>query len=165
MRCIGQHSGQCVSTDEHCGKLDGGFDYLRCCIDGSNSFPPLETCTTMTCTVNYTTWGWNTTLGDYYQVEHSEVKCLSELSVCDTHPQCLEGEDEENCEEEYKRKGFAKDTATFKCQSPHHNDDSSTPTVFIWAVRCDGVSECWRGVDEVDCQTRMEVTLLLLGKP
>ena len=36
------------------------------------------------------------------------------LSRCDMHPQCDQGEDEENCEKEYKEKGYIDKTHAFK---------------------------------------------------
>ena len=161
-RCSGRNSGQCVP-----GLCDEG-NLVSCCIDGSNHYPSLNTCSTITCTVNFTLC-LNYTLDDWNkgcneEVEYSEVRCLSELSMCDTHPQCQSGEDELNCEEEYRKKGYFTDTAMFKCQSPHHNDGSSAATVYIWATRCDGNSECWMGLDESDCQVGMKITLVILGK-
>ena len=162
-RCSGWNSGECVWGVHACDGSDQSLPSQVCCIDGSNYYPPVENCSTLTCMVNYTQCD---SIGDFLecnQEEYSEMKCLSESSICDTHPQCSEGEDEMNCEEEYRRKGYIKDAAIFPCQSPHHNQDSSTPTVFIWAVRCDGFSECWKGEDEAGCQAGLFVTSLLLG--
>ena len=67
--------------------------------------------------------------------------------------------------QEYREKGFIPDKATYRCQSPDHNEDSANitarnetweqggetwtiehlPTAIVWilGVRCDGIGECW----------------------
>ena len=88
--------------------------------------------------------------------------CFKSVNRCNLHPQCdpVKGsgddktsEDELDCYEEYLRKKLISRQATFRCQSPHHNEDSvkanlSRGVVWIKAVPQDGVSECWKGVDE-----------------
>ena len=64
-----------------------------------------------------------------------EMVCIDRRVVCDTHPHCDDGRDELNCKESYLAKGLIKEGATFRCQSPHHNQESETNTVVIWAVR------------------------------
>ena len=85
-------------------------------------------------------------------------------------------EDEEGCFDEYKRKGLVSKSAKRICSSPDHNIMSPTvtsnthyvvdmkkhykynvtvipsgTTVQIQGVRCDGVSNCWDGCDELFC--------------
>ena len=68
------------------------------------------------------------------------------------NPHCADGEDEIGCFEQYIDRGFVPETADFACQSPFHNDgENKTATVTILAVRCDGISECWKGLDEEGC--------------
>ena len=86
----------------------------------------------------------------------------------------LVAEDEEGCFDEYKRKGLVSKSAKIICSSPDHNIMSpavlstvydwdnwdynnnvtvipSGTTVEIQGVRCDGVSNCWDGCDELFC--------------
>ena len=85
-----------------------------------------------------------------------------------------EDEDQEDCLEAYKKKGLIDKSANLVCDSPIHNRDTAAilSTVFNWttkrdqentiiekgttveiqAVKCNGISECWNGVDElIDC--------------
>ena len=111
-------------------------------------------------------------------------KCVHEESKCNLHPHkdCIYqndhgemiAEDEENCLEEYKRKGLIPKTANFPCLSPIHNSNSSAilsnvynrttyiivpdvpvigfgTIVRMWGTRCDGNIDCWKGIDEADC--------------
>lgn len=50
----------------------------------------------------------------------------------------------------------------FRCQSPHHNEESNTTTVWILAVPCDGREECYKGVDEEGCQDDDDLNRILL---
>ena len=81
--------------------------------------------------------------------------CYLNTNLCDLHPVCDNAEDEEEtfCAEKYKEKGLFKKEATFRCQSPHHNEDSvkanlSRGVVWIKAVPQDGIKECWKDQDE-----------------
>ena len=88
--------------------------------------------------------------------------CLKSVNRCNLHPQCgpLEGsgddktsEDELDCDDEYRRNKLIPRQATFRCQSPHHNDESvkanlSRGVVWIKAVPQDGIKECWKDQDE-----------------
>ena len=85
-------------------------------------------------------------------------------------------EDEEGCLKEYKDNGLIDTSANLECDSPVHNNDTAAivinstvynfdtkefednpiviekgTTVQIQAVKCNGISECCNGVDEVDC--------------
>ena len=93
-------------------------------------------------------------------------------------------EDEEGCFEEYKHKGLLDQSASFVCMSPIHNSMSQPvlTTVFDWttftylnnvtvignstivyiqAISCDGVIECWNGEDEKHCGFNSSVTACL----
>ena len=88
--------------------------------------------------------------------------CFKNINRCNLHPQCdpVKGsrddktsEDELGCNEEYRRKKLISRQATFRCQSPHHNDESvkanlSRGVVWIKAVPQDGIKECWKDQDE-----------------
>ena len=67
------------------------------------------------------------------------------------YPVCEDAEDEDwnQCAQRYN---FTKG-ATFRCQSPHHNEDTvkanlSKGVVWIKAVPQDGIPECWNNTDE-----------------
>ena len=83
-------------------------------------------------------------------------------------------EDEEGCLQKYRDNGLIDASANLECDSPVHNKDSAAilstgfnfdtwkyeditiviekgTTVQIQAVKCSGISECWKGVDESDC--------------
>ena len=100
------------------------------------------------------------------------------------HPSCLYGEDEEDCFQDYKRKGLVSQSAHFSCTSPIHNIDSppilSTvfdysigkfkydvtiisqgATVGIQAIKCDGILQCFKGIDEFGCRQTLEERLML----
>ena len=89
-------------------------------------------------------------------------------SKCDLHPQCVDGEDEKDCEKEYIRKGFFLETETFMCDYPNHtfvNIDNSTWTLKILrAIRCDGDSTCPNGEDEKNCKILAETIRYIIRK-
>ena len=88
--------------------------------------------------------------------------CFKNINRCNLHPQCdpvkgsgddMTSEDEIGCDDEYRRKKLIPRQATFRCQSPHHNDESvkanlSRGVVWIKAVPQDGIKECWKDQDE-----------------
>ena len=90
---------------------------------------------------------------------NGEETCFNNINRCNSFAQCDPaegsdiGEDEVDCNEEYKKKGLVPRKATFCCQSRHHNADSvnaniSRGVVYIHAVFQDGNPECWNGEDE-----------------
>ena len=98
--------------------------------------------------------------------------CFKNINRCNLHPQCDpvkgSGDDEtsEDCYEEYRRKKLISRQATFRCQSPHHNDESvkanlSRGVVWIKAVPQDGVPECWK--DEDEAQSVWYLSYLIIG--
>jgi hypothetical protein len=99
-------------------------------------------------------------------------------------------EDEENCNEEYINKGLVSRTVNMECISPIHNADSPAirnypynfteymkkynwliqlqlipkgTIIHTLATKCDGHKECWRGLDEVDCDDLDPGTTVLIG--
>ena len=87
--------------------------------------------------------------------------CFHKVNRCNLHPQCDNGEDEVHCLDKYKKKGLVPKQASFRCQSPHHNDDSvkankSLGVVWIMAALNDGNPECWNEVDEKERSTYWE---------
>ena len=97
-------------------------------------------------------------------------------------------EDEEECFDEYKLKGLVSKSANLICQSPIHNIESpsiwslafnftawninnhyleyynftiipSGIIVQILATYCDGLPECWNGIDEENCGSTMFKTV------
>ena len=112
-------------------------------------------------------------------------KCIHIDSRCDLHPnpECIYekngimvAEDEEECLDEYKRKGLLARSANLICQSPFHN--SLTPAIFsndfrnrtviptgtivqIVSTRCDGFYECFNNEDEYKCgEGKIETTTI-----
>ena len=90
--------------------------------------------------------------------------CIKETARCNLHAECdpAEGsdtaEDELDCDAEYRKKRLIPKQATYRCQSPHHNDDSvknktSLGVVWIRAALNDGKPECWNEEDEIERST------------
>ena len=93
--------------------------------------------------------------------------CFKNINRCNLHPQCdpvgdsehdRTAEDELDCDEEYRRKKFFSGQASYRCQSPHHNEDSvnanlSRGVVWIKAVLNDDNPECWKDLDELERST------------
>ena len=90
--------------------------------------------------------------------------CFKSINRCNLHPQCdpvkrsgddKTSQDELDCDDEYQRKKLISRQATFRCQSPHHNEDSvkanlSRGVVWTRAILNDDKTECWNNEDEVD---------------
>ena len=96
--------------------------------------------------------------------------CYDESNMCDMHPVCDDAEDEDwnnKCKHNVKKKAklLKKKKATFRCQSPHHNEDTvkaglSRGVVWIMAVPQDGIPECWKNEDE---QSNLYETYVMPG--
>ena len=92
--------------------------------------------------------------------------------------------DEEGCLEEYKKKRLLGRSANYECQSFFHNPDSlpilatvrnmssdeDVPNVtviargtivHILATKCNGVKECWNGIDEDNCGFDTYISFLM----
>ena len=79
------------------------------------------------------------------------------------HPLCKDGEDEMQCKQEYIKKRRTYEYANFACESPHHNIDSNTASVTIYATACDGFAECFKDIDELNCEVAIP-NYILFGK-
>merc|ERR1712061_329587 len=90
--------------------------------------------------------------------------CFKRENLCNLHPQCdpvdesNTAEDELGCDNEYRKKRLITRQATYRCQSPYHNEDSlrkktSRGVVWIRAVLNDGNPECWKEEDEIERST------------
>ena len=92
-----------------------------------------------------------------YITEKDQKICLHPDNRCNMvpHPLCRDGEDERQCKAEYQRKKLILDYADFECESPHHNNETNTATVTIYTTACDGITECFRGIDEQNCEVQM----------
>ena len=124
-RCMGSFNGECVSRE-------GG------CEDGSIQSLSDVTRQDLTCKEECKFKG--------------EQVCLEKEHRCDQIPNCDDGRDEKDCQQEYLRKGLSQPGADFECESPKFNSGTfPNASVKIWAVRCDGNPTCWKKQDEQGC--------------
>ena len=90
--------------------------------------------------------------------------CFKNSQRCNLHAECDPAEgsdtaaDELDCDKEYREKGLIPKQATYRCQSPVHNEESvrnnkSLGVVWIRAALNDGNPECWKGEDEIERST------------
>ena len=105
--------------------------------------------------------GGNCSEGELKFDVNNMTVCLDPFLMCDGHPQLSDGSDEADCEDRYRERDYIKPSATFPCESPHHNQDTVTSPVTWWATRCDGHTECHRGVDELGCDTAFTIYICL----
>ncbi len=72
-------------------------------------------------------------------------QCVHPDLVCDGHPQCTEGEDEElsMCKNKFLKIKIIQPLATFRCQSLFYQN------MFIFATPRNNKSECWNDEDEI----------------
>ena len=83
---------------------------------------------------------------EYFQCPKSG-QCLHPDLVCDGHPQCPEGEDEELdvCHHTYIKKKILEPYASYKCRSKKYPN-----TMYIYATPRNNIAECSDGSDEPD---------------
>ena len=73
-------------------------------------------------------------------------QCVHPDLVCDGHPQCLMGEDEDlsMCYDKFIKMQIIQPRATFRCQSLFYKN------MFIFATPRNNITECWGGEDELE---------------
>ena len=92
----------------------------------------------------------------YYNCTSSN-KCLHPDLVCDNHPQCPGGEDEDlkTCHEKKIKNKIFKPYASLKCRSPFYEN------MDIYATPCNGIKESVNGLDELRCGSSSESNKIL----
>ena len=85
--------------------------------------------------------------------------CIHPSLVCDGHPQCQDGEDEQMdiCRTSYEEKNLISKYATFRCQSIMY------PVVTTYATACDDFPECVDKEDETLCSDDAILNKVLLA--
>ena len=86
----------------------------------------------------------------YFICEQSQV-CIHPALVCDGHPQCEFGEDEDQelCSQRWVDAGVVEPYASFTCQSLMY------PGMVTVATACNGIVECYDGSDERSCSDNL----------
>ena len=121
-RCTGRKSGECGSCEDKSDRFRPAIEENPC-----------------------------STSKEFQCFKNGNLMYLDINLKCDMHPQCDNGQDELNCKETYKNRGFISASASYKFESIHHNKNSTTPSVMIWATPCDGIVECFEDWDEWYC--------------
>ena len=85
--------------------------------------------------------------------------CVHPELVCDGHPQCTEGEDEDlsRCHLKYIEKKIVQPYASYKCKSLYYQK------MDIYATPCNKIQECFDNSDENNCKEGSLITQILLG--
>ena len=94
---------------------------------------------------------------DYFPCPKSG-QCVHPDLVCDGHPQCSEGEDEEldMCHQIYIRKKILEPYASYKCRSKNY------PTnMYIYATPRNNIPECFDGSDEPNTNSSQSYNILI----
>ena len=120
-------------------------------------------------------------------------KCIHIDSRCDMHPNpaciyekdgVMVAEDEEGCIDEYKRKNLVSKKVNVICSSGSQDHNTMSPavmantweegyntivipkgtTVQIPGIRCDGILNCWDGIDEKYCGGMTFLQTVEIGK-
>ena len=109
--------------------------------------------------------------------------CVEKKFQCDNYLQCEDGKDEEDCEEEYKKKGIFKRDQRIICRSPFlriSNEKNETGKFFPMRAirfiililiiiiiidhdvfRCDMIPQCPHGEDEEGCHIPESARLVM----
>ena len=166
IRCSSKRPGQCVWPD------DSDKKYATC-LDGSHLFFPVN----QTCEKHWNKEECEQTCDnpgpgcsacsnpDYKPCnktwKYGETKnmCYARNMKCDGYSNCDDSSDEDNCKDEYRDKQIISRLADFECTSPIYGEKVN---ISSWAVKCDGVSECWEGLDESDCHPYSDTVLTIL---
>ena len=85
--------------------------------------------------------------------------CIHPDLECDGHPQCPDNEDEDfdRCWRKYFEKKIVKQFASFKCNSAMY------PKIYTIATACNGIIECFNGLDEEICNTDYTTPILVVA--
>ena len=83
--------------------------------------------------------------------------CVHRDLVCDGHPQCEYGEDEdlELCKQRWLQTGVVEPYASFTCQSLMY------PGMKTVVTACNGIVECYDGSDEGSCSDTLTIYFLI----
>ena len=86
-------------------------------------------------------------------------QCVHPELVCDGHPQCSEGEDEDliKCHLKYIKNQIVQPFASYKCKSLFY------PKMDIYATPCNKIKECFDYSDENNCEEGSLMTKILLA--
>ena len=95
---------------------------------------------------------------DYFRCRNSSL-CIHPRLRCDGHPQCPENDDEDYrmCNKTYMENGLVAPFATFRCHSRMY------PEIETIATRCNNITECDNGTDEMDCSENPNTKYVLVA--
>ena len=101
--------------------------------------------------------------GDFFHLCKKSHQCIDERFVCDGHIQCDKGEDEslDICKQFANNSPTFAKKATFECDAI--SDGTTNLTLRILSFRCNGISECQGGIDELDCDIEFKYLIVLLA--
>ena len=160
-RCNGANPGQC------------GHAIFLPCSDGSDRVEPLPEighCGEKLKCHRRQNLTVRNSRGELVIVGKKDEVCLDKKLICDLHPQCQGGEDEdrEECVQAYLDKGFFRQDETFICPYPFHEVtllDGKTKKLYTHrAIRCNAKPECWGGEDEKGCNVIEAIAQYIIRK-
>ena len=166
-RCNGKYPGQCGSLYDVWGLEP------EPCSDGSDSLEPLPEsgdCQERLKCHPRQTFTVTNSKGEPVSVNETDEVCLDKKLICDFHPQCQGGEDEdpEECKQAYLDKGFFRQDETFICRYPFHEvtlpDGRTGKLCTHRAIRCNANPECWGGEDEMGCNVIEAIAQYVIRK-